>query len=77
MNTRRNAARRLEEEFDNACVPRSSDQVPPLDEDMNDDQALVNFPLTDVDIRDTLFHMDKAITTQTQDTTTQAQAMTA
>ena len=77
MNTRRNAARRLEEEFANAGVPPSGDQVPPFDEDMNVDQAPVNFPLADVEIRDALFQMDKAITTQTQDTTTQAQAMTA
>ena len=44
MNTRRNAARRLEEEIANAGVPPCGDQVPPLENDVNDDQALVNPP---------------------------------
>ena len=44
MNTRRNAARRLEEEMSNAGVTRRGDQVPPLGEDVNDDQVAVNPP---------------------------------
>ena len=39
MNTRRNAARRLEEEIANAGVPPCGDQVPSLKEDANVDQA--------------------------------------
>ena len=49
MNTRRNAAQRVEEEIANS---------PPLDEDMNDDQAPVNpTPLTDGHIRFSFVHM--------------------
>ena len=78
MNTRRNAARRLEEEVANAGSPPHDEQVPPLEEDANAEQAPVNPPpLTDGDIRETLLHMSQAITTQAQDVTTQAQAMTA
>ena len=58
MNTRRNVARRLEEEIANAGVPPHGDQVPPLEEDVNDDQAPVNpYPLTDENIKDALFQM--------------------
>ena len=45
---------------------------------MNDDQAPVNRPpLTDADIKPSLFQMTQAITIQAKATTTQAQAMTA
>ncbi|XP_069148101.1 uncharacterized protein [Solanum lycopersicum] len=50
-NTRRNATRRLEEEIVNAEVPPRGDQVPPLEEDVNDDQDPANPPpLTDENI---------------------------
>ncbi|TMW99834.1 hypothetical protein EJD97_001873 [Solanum chilense] len=78
MNTRRNEARRLDEEIANAGAPPRGNQVPPLEEDVNDDQASVNPPpLTDGDIRAALLHMAQAITTQVQAVLTQAQAMTA
>ena len=35
MNTRRNAAQRLEEDIDNAADHPHSEEVPPLDEDVN------------------------------------------
>ena len=48
MNTRTNEAGRLEEEISNAGVPPRCDQVPPLEKDVNDDQALMNpLPLMD------------------------------
>ena len=78
MNTRRNTAWRLEDEITNAGVPPYGDQVPPLEEDVNDDQAPVNpSPFTDGAIRVALFQMDQAITTQAQAATTQSQAMMA
>ena len=55
MNTRSNAARRLDAEISNAGDPPCGDQVPPLDEDMNDDKAPVDPPLTDGAIRYSLF----------------------
>ena len=64
MNTRSNAARRLDAEISNVGDPPCGDQVPPLDEDMNDDQALVDPRLTDGSIRANLFQMSQAITTQ-------------
>ena len=58
MNTRRNVTRRLEEEIANAGAPPRGDQVPPLKEDANVDQALVNPPpLTDGDIRASLIQL--------------------
>ena len=39
MNTRRNASRRLEEEISNAGPPPYGEQVPPLSEDANVEQA--------------------------------------
>nr|XP_004250674.1 uncharacterized protein LOC101247491 [Solanum lycopersicum] len=64
MNTRRNVAQRLEEEITNVGVPPRGDQVPPLDKDVNDDQAPVNLPpLKDSDIRVALFQMSQTITT--------------
>ena len=60
-----------------AGVPPHCDQVPPLDNDLNDDQARVNTPpFTDEDIQFALFQIDNAITTQTQASTTQSQAIT-
>ena len=65
MNTQSNVARRLEEEIANAGVPSHSDQVPPLEEEVNDDQAPVNPPsLTNENVRATLFLMSQAINTQ-------------
>ena len=66
MNTWRNAAWRLEEEIANSESHPRGDQVPLLDEDMNDDQAPVNPPLTDGAIRVSLFQIAQAITTQAQ-----------
>ena len=58
MNTRRNASQILEKEIANAGVPPHGDQVPPLEEDVNNDQAPVNPPpLTDENIRATLFQI--------------------
>ena len=76
MNTRRNASQILEKEIANAGVPPHGDQVPPLEEDVNDDQAMVNPPpLMDENIRASFFQMAQDITTQTQVATTQAQSM--
>ena len=64
MNTRRNEARRFEKEISNAGVPPRGDQVPPLEEDANDDQAPIDPPaLTDCAISDALFLMVLDITT--------------
>ena len=44
-------------------VPTFDEQVPHLEEDDNDDQALINpSPLTDEAIRDALFKIPQAIT---------------
>ena len=74
MNTRRNVTRRLKEETANAGVPPNGDQVPPLKEDVNDDQAPVHTPSTDGAIRAALFKMVQAIITQAQASTIQAQS---
>ena len=77
MNTLRNAAWILQEDIATG-VPSQGDQVPPLEKSSNDDQAPVNPPpLTDKNIRDTLFQISQTITTQAQAPTTQAQVMTA
>ena len=55
--------------------PPRGDQVPHLDEDMNDDQAPLDPPLTDGAIRAALFQMGQAISTQAQASTTQAAAI--
>ena len=69
MNTRRNATRRLEEEISNVEAPLYGDQVSPLEEDANMEQAPVNPPpLTDGDIRASLIQLN-------QDSTVQEQAM--
>ena len=67
MNTRRNAAWNLEKDIANEGVPPRCDKVPPLEEDVNDDQAQVNPPpLMYGDIRNTFLQMSLAITTQPQ-----------
>ena len=64
MNTRRNATRRVEQEITNVGVPPSGDQVPPLEEDVNDDQGQVNPPpLRDENIRVSILQMSQVITT--------------
>ena len=76
MNTRRNAARRLEEEVSNAEAPPHGDQVPPLEEDANVEQAPANPPpMMETEMRDIISQIDQAINTQSQDTTVKAQAM--
>ena len=76
MNTRRNAAWRLEEEIANARDPPRGDQVPPLEKDVYDEQVPLNPPpLMDENIRASFFQMAQDITTQTQVATTQAQSM--
>ena len=77
MNTRMNEARRLEDEIANTGVSSRVDQVPILEENVNNDQAPVNPPpFTDENIRAVILQMVQAITTQEQAATTQAQAMT-
>ncbi|TMX05102.1 hypothetical protein EJD97_002457 [Solanum chilense] len=76
MNTRRNPSRRLEEEIVNAGVSHRGNQVPLLEEDVIDVQALVNPPpLTNGDKTTALFQMAQTISTQAQASTTQAQDM--
>ena len=75
MNTRRNVTRWVEKEISNAGVPPRGDQVPPLEEDANDDQAPIDPLLTDGSIRAALFQMAQAITTQAQAATTQDKAL--
>ncbi|TMW95908.1 hypothetical protein EJD97_008191 [Solanum chilense] len=69
--------RRLEEEISNARVPPGGNEVPPIEEDVSDDQVPLNPPLTDSYIRAVLFQISQVITTQAQFATTQAQSMTA
>ena len=65
MNTRRNAARRLEEAIADVGDPPRDDQLPLLEKGENDDQASVNPPyLMDENIRAALFKMAQAIPTQ-------------
>ena len=65
MNTLRNETRRVEEEISNAGVPPQDDQVPPLEKDVNYDQAPVNPPpLMDENIRDALLQMAQALMSQ-------------
>ena len=60
----------------NVGVPLRVYQVPPLEEDANDDQAPVDSPpFTYGAMRVALFQIAQAITTQEQDATTQAQSM--
>ena len=72
MNTRSNAAQRLEEEFANGGAPPHGDQVPPLEKDANIEQAPFNPPpLTDGDIRAYLIQLDQASIVQDQAMTDQ------
>ena len=65
MNSRRNAAQKLERESANAGVPPRRDQVPLLEDDVNDDKAPLNPPLlTDENKRVDVFQMSQPITTQ-------------
>ena len=65
MNTRRNAAQRLEEEVSYAGVPPLDEQVPPLEKNANVDQAPANPPpMTEVEMRAILAQMAQAMTTQ-------------
>ena len=77
MNTQRNAARRLEEEVANAGVPPHDEQVPPLEEDANVEQAPSNPPsMTEAEMRVILPHMAQVMTTQSQAATVLAQDIT-
>ena len=65
MNSRRNTARRLEEEVANAGAPPHDEQVPPLDENSNVDQALANTPpMMEAEMRAILDQMAQDMTTQ-------------
>ena len=67
MKTQRNEAEKLEEEISNAGAYPHGDQVPLIEEGMNDDQDPVNPPpLTDGDIRSSLFQLAPAVTAQAQ-----------
>ena len=58
-------------------APPDNEQVPPLEENANVDQAPANPPpMMEDDMRDILAQMDQGMTTQAQDTTVQEQAMT-
>ena len=73
MNTRRNAAQRLEEEVANAGAPSHDDQVPQLEENANVDQASANPPpMTEAEIFSVLSQMAQAMITQAQASTVQA-----
>ncbi|TMW94055.1 hypothetical protein EJD97_010796, partial [Solanum chilense] len=78
MNTLRTTAQSMDEEIVNVGTPPRGNQVPPLEENANDDQAPINPPpLMDGEIRDAFIQMAQAITTQAQAVTTQSQAITA
>jgi len=71
MNTKKNAARRLEEVIAHAGAPPSGKVVHPLKEDDNMEKAPSNpLPLTDEDIRAALIQLDQATTVQVQAMTT-------
>ena len=73
MNTQRNAARRLEEEVPNAGAPLHDQQVPPLEENANVDQAPAKPQLmTEVKMGAIIAQMDQSMTTQAQAVDTQA-----
>ena len=78
MNTQTTAARELNEEISNAEVPPRGNQVPPLEEVTNDDQAPVNPSLLiDGYIRAAFLQMSQDIITEAQSGTTKAQSMIA
>ena len=61
MNTRRNAAGRLEEKVSNAGAPTNDEKLSPLEENANIYQAPTNPPpMTKKEMRDILDQMDKA-----------------
>ena len=65
MNTRRNVDRRLEEEVVDARAPSHDEKVPPLEENINIDQASTNPPpMTEVEMRVILVQMVQGMTTQ-------------
>ena len=75
MNTRRNAAQRLEEEVANAGTPSPYKQLHPLEENSNGYQAPANpQPMTEAEMRDILYQMAKAMSTQAQAATVQVEA---
>ena len=77
MNTRSNAARRLKGEVTNAGSFPHDEQVPPVEENSNVDQAPANPPrMAEAEMRDILDQMAKAMTTHTQAATVHAQDMT-
>ena len=77
MNTQTTAARELNEEISNAEVPPRGNQVPPLEEVANHDQAHVNPPpLTDGDVRAAFIQMAQVISAQEKFLNTETQAMT-
>ena len=67
MNTRRNAAPRLEKKVSNAGAPPHDEHVTPLKENANVEQAPANPPpMTKAEMRSILSHMAQAMTTQAQ-----------
>ena len=65
MNTRRAAARRLDEKIDNVGVPPYGNQDPLVEEVANDDLASTNpTALSDTDIRAAFLQIAQSITTQ-------------
>ena len=59
MNTRRNAAKRLQKEIGNVGAPPHGDQIPPLEEDCYMEHDPDNPPpLMDENIRNVLLQME-------------------
>ena len=62
MNSRRNTARRLEEEVANAGAPPYGHQVPALEENANVDQAPANpLPMMEAEMRGIVAQMAQAL----------------
>ena len=69
---------RLEEEVANAELLPNNEQVPPLEENVNGNQAPANpSPMTEAVMRSILAQIAQAINTESQATSVQAQFMTA
>ena len=67
MNTRMNAARRLDKEVANLRDPLHDVQVPQLEENANVDQSPVKHPpMTEAEMRAMIDQMTQAMTTQEQ-----------
>ena len=65
MNTRRNVARRLEEEVANAGALTYNEKVPPLEENVNVDQAPTSPPpMTEAEMRAILGKNANSMTTK-------------